>query len=114
MHLFLKGTDTLAGSSGLHRIGWSVPRVEIGYWRRTSFAGHGYITEAVRGITAFAFDSLGAGRVEIRCDPLYHRSVRVAERAGFRLEGGLRNFERSPGGGLRNTLIFAMLPEGET
>ncbi|MBA2345697.1 MAG: GNAT family N-acetyltransferase [Rubrobacter sp.] len=111
MHLFLKGTDTLVGSSGLHRIDWSVPRVEIGYWCRTSFTGQGYITEAVRGITAFAFDSLGAGRVEIRCDSLNHSSVRVAERAGFRVEGELRNFERSPDGGLKNTLVFAMLPE---
>ena len=35
--LFLKGTDTLVGSSGLHRIDWSVPKFEIGYWIRTSF-----------------------------------------------------------------------------
>jgi hypothetical protein len=26
LHLLLKGTDTLVGSSGLHRIDWSVPR----------------------------------------------------------------------------------------
>jgi RimJ/RimL family protein N-acetyltransferase len=111
MHLFLKGKDTLVGSSGLHRIDWSVPKFEIGYWCRTSFAGHGYITEAVRGITAFAFDALGARRVEIRCDPLNKRSARVAERAGFRLEGELRNAEVAPGGTLRNTLIFSLIPE---
>jgi hypothetical protein len=29
--LFLKGTNTLVGGSGLHRIDWSVPRFEIGY-----------------------------------------------------------------------------------
>jgi len=111
MHLFLKGTDALVGSSGLHRIDWSAPKFEIGYWRRTSFAGQGYTTEAVRGIAAFAFDSLGARRVEIRCDSLNLRSIKVAERAGFGLEGELRNAEASPDGSLRNTLIFAMLPE---
>ena len=31
MHLWLKGTETLVGSSGLHRIDWGVPKSEIGY-----------------------------------------------------------------------------------
>lgn len=111
LHLFLKGTETLVGASGLHRIDWSVPRFEIGYWCRTSFVGHGYITEAVRGITRFAFDHLGARRVEIRSDPLNRRSASVAERAGFRLEGELRNAELGADGEPRNTLVFSMIPE---
>ncbi len=111
MHLFLKGADTLIGSSGLHRIDWDVPRFEIGYWLRTGFTGHGYMTEAVKGIAAFAFDELGAKRVEIKCDPANTKSVKVAERCGFRLEGELRNNEKSPNGELRNTLLFSMLPE---
>lgn len=111
MHLFLKDTDTLIGSSGLQGIDWDVPRFEIGYWLRTSFTGGGYMTEAVRAIAAFAFDELEAKRVEIRCDPLNERSVRVAERSGFRLEGELRNHEKKPNGELRNALVFSMLPE---
>ncbi len=109
--LFLKGTGTLVGGSGLHRINWEVPKFEIGYWIRTRFAGQGYMTEAVGGIMAFAFDSLGARRVEIRCDSLNRRSARVAERAGFYLEGELRNAEVGPGGEPRNTLVFSMIPE---
>lgn len=84
MFLFLKETGALVGGSGLHRIDWSVPKFEIGYWCRTRFAGHGYITEAVRGLGAFAFDQLGARRVEILCDSRNHRCVRVAELAGIR------------------------------
>ncbi|CAN5567151.1 GNAT family N-acetyltransferase [soil metagenome] len=110
MHLFLKGTKTLVGSSGLHRIEWSIPQFEIGYWLRTSFTGHGYMTEAVRGIAAFAFDELGAKRVEIKCDSTNAKSLRVAERCGFRLEGELRNNEKSPSGELRDTLVYSMLP----
>ena len=109
--LFLKGTNTLVGSSGLHRMDWSVPRFEIGYWCRTRFVGRGYITEAVRGITSFAFGHLSARRVEIRCDTLNGRSVRVAERAGYRLEGELRNAEVGADGEPRNVLVFSMIPE---
>jgi RimJ/RimL family protein N-acetyltransferase len=109
MHLFLRETGTLIGSSGLHRIDWSVPKFEIGYWCRTPFVGRGYATEAVRGISAFAFDTLDAKRVEIRCDPLNRPSARVAERAGFRLEGELRNDAVGTDGMPRNTSVFSMI-----
>jgi len=110
LHLYLRGTDTLVGSSGLQRIDWEVPKFEIGYWCRTSFTGRGYITEAVLGITEFACGTLGARRVEIRCDPRNLPSVRVAERAGFELEGRLHNSEVGTDGRARDTLIFALTP----
>jgi len=108
---FLKGTGTLVGGSGLHRMDWSVPRFEIGYWCRTRFAGNGYVTEAVRGITTFTFEHLGARRVEIRCDSLNRRSARVAERAGYSLEGELRNAEVGTDRRLRNILVFSVISE---
>lgn len=108
--LFRKGTETLVGSSGLHRIDWKVPSVEIGYWARTPYTGKGYITEAVIGITAFAFEEIGARRVEIRCDALNERSAAVARRAGFALEATLRNEDRHHlTGELRDTLLFARI-----
>ncbi len=111
MMLLLKGTDTIVGGSGLHRIDWAVPKFEIGYWARTQYAAHGYITEAVNGITAFAFDVLGAARVEIRCDVRNERSVAVARRAGYSLEGTLHYDARDHFGALRNTHIFARTRE---
>jgi RimJ/RimL family protein N-acetyltransferase len=112
MHFYLKGSETLVGSSGLHRIDWEVPKFEIGYWCRTRFSGRGYTTEAVRGIAAFAFEALGAKRVEIRCDPLNRPSARVAERAGFHLEGKLRNDALGTDKTLRNTLVFSAIAPG--
>jgi RimJ/RimL family protein N-acetyltransferase len=111
LHLYLKGTATLVGSSGLQGIDWDVPKFEIGYWCRTGFTGRGYMTEAVLGITEFAFDTLGARRVEIRCDSRNLTSARVAERAGFLLEGELHNNEVGTDGSARYTLIFALTPE---
>lgn len=106
--LWCKATGALVGGSGMHRIDWEVPAVEIGYWVRTSRAGQGYITEAVNAITTFAFDVIGAHRVEIRCDEHNERSAAVARRAGFELEGILRNEARQHLSlELRNTMIFA-------
>ena len=107
--LLLKGTHTLVGGSGLHGIDWQVRRFEIGYWVRRRFAGQGYITEAVRGITRFAFETLAARRVEIHCDARNERSQAVARRAGYELEATLRKHMLAPDGELRDTLIFVRL-----
>ena len=99
------------GGSGLHRIDWSVPAFEIGYWLRTSVWGMGYVSEAVRLLCGLAFDTLHGQRVEIRCDAKNARSIAVPRRTGFAEEGCLRNQCRDGSGGLRDTLIFAMTPE---
>ena len=96
-------------ASGLHSIEWSVPRLEIGYWVRSAFEGQGYVREAVAALTCLAFDTLGAARVEIRCDADNVRSAAVARASGYVEEACLRQHERKPDGGLRDTLVFAHL-----
>ena len=108
---FLRSTDEFVLACGLHHCDWDVPKFEIGYWCRTSYQGHGYVTEAVRALTRVGFEQLGANRIEIRCDARNSRSRRVAERAGYRLEAELKNDSRAPDGLLRNTLIYALLPD---
>ena len=112
LFLFLKGTNTLVGGSGLHRINWDIPKFEIGYWCRKRFQGQGYITESTEAITTFAFETLGAKRVEIRCDSKNVRSRRIPDRLGFQLEGTFRNDSLSPAGELRDTLVFAKIRDG--
>src|SRR5947209_2340919 len=63
------------GGSGFHLRNWESRYFEIGYWLRVSACGRGYMTEAVRLLTDYAFNSLKANRVEIRCD---ERNVRSA------------------------------------
>jgi ribosomal-protein-serine acetyltransferase len=111
--LFLKETGQFVGKPSLFRLDWSVPRGEIGYWIRTSLAGQGLMTEAAGAITAFAFDTLGFARVEIRCDPRNVRSAAIAERLGYTREGCLRNDSRDRNGRLRDTLVYARIREGE-
>lgn len=106
--LFLRGTNTVVGGSGLHQIDWAVPKFEIGYWVRTSFAGQGYIKEAVTAVSHFAFATLEAKRVEIRCDANNVRSAAIPPKLGFVHEGTLRQDGRHHlSGELRDTMIFA-------
>jgi RimJ/RimL family protein N-acetyltransferase len=110
LNLYRKSDGLFVGGSGLHRIDWTVPRFEIGYWVRTSLQGQGYITEAVLGLTDFCFKVLGANRIEIRCDARNLRSAAVARRAGYKLEACLRHNLRDVNGDLYDTLIFSKLP----
>ncbi|MEP6985213.1 MAG: GNAT family protein [Chloroflexota bacterium] len=115
MLLFRKSDGLYVGGSGLHRIDWSVPAFEIGYWVRTSLEGKGYISEAVRGITNFGFGVLGGERIEIRCDTRNTRSANVAKSSGYTLESTLRHDSWATDGTLRDTYIFGMIrPEWET
>ena len=107
--IFERSSGTFAGGCGLHRINWDVPLMEIGYWVRTSMCGRGYATESTRRLLAYAMETLGAVRVEIRVDDRNTASQRVAERAGFELEGVFRNIDRGTDGELRDMRIYARL-----
>lgn len=108
---FEASSERYLGGSGLHPRGWDVPAFEIGYWIRASAEGHGYVAETVRLLTDFAFESLGAQRVMIRCDARNTRSAAVAERLGFVREAHLRNEVRThTDSALRDTLVFSLVP----
>lgn len=110
-YIFIKESNTFIGCAGLHRIDWSIPKVEIGYWVKASYQGHGYATEVSQWLTQFAFNELGVNRVEIRCDDNNTRSKSVAEKLGFVLEGVLRNDTLTPDGKLRSTAVFSRVKQ---
>lgn len=108
--VFLKETGEFVASSGLHKIDWSIPKFEIGYWIDSRFSGNGYVTEAVKGISDFTFRELNAKRLEIRCDAKNTKSRAIPEKLGFTLEGILKNDDRAPDTNqLRDTCIYAKI-----
>jgi RimJ/RimL family protein N-acetyltransferase len=107
--LLLKEADIVVGSSGLHRMDWSVPKFEVGFWGRSTFRGKGYVTEGVEAIVKFAFTKLGARRVEAFPDEVNVRSCKICERLGFVLEGTLRHERIDPDGTLRSTRVYSKI-----
>ncbi len=108
-NMYLKDTGSLIGVIALWNIDWDVPKFEIGYFLRSSFEGQGYATEAVNGITQFAFDQLGALRIQITSPAQNEPSWRVAERAGYNLEGILRNNYRDIDGNLVDSKYYSKI-----
>lgn len=106
--VFETATGRYLGGTGFHTVNWRLRSFEIGYWLRTSAAGHGYMTEAVRLLVTLAFEQLAGRRLTILCDRLNVRSRAIPERLGFVLEGTLRKDSITPGGDVRDTMVWAM------
>jgi len=75
----------------LNQRGW-----EIGYWTPTPLAGRGYATLTTKLLTLYAFDLLGADRVQVLIDESNVKSLRVAQKCGFLEEGRLSNVTTEP------------------
>ncbi len=85
--IFTKDNGRFIGCTGFHAIDWDLRKFETGYWIRSSETGKGYITEATKAVTRFAFEHFKARRLEIRCDAENLKSKAIPERLGFKLEG---------------------------
>lgn len=105
-----RDTGELVGGSGLHNPDWELRRFEIGYWGNAAHSGHGYMTEGVKALADHAIQHMGARRLEITCDERNVSSWKLAERAGFRFEGLLRNERLDQDGNPRNTKVYSRVP----
>jgi len=105
--IFDKQTGQFIGGTGFHTIEWEVPRLEIGYWIRTSRSGEGLMTEAVNAQTQYAIKQLNMRRIEIRCDIINLRSKKIPERLGYHLESVMKASRVEPvTGKISDTLVY--------
>lgn len=111
MGIFARDNGQVLGSIGLTPDQWDLPSFEIGYWLHQFAEGHGYMSESVRLVIAYCFETLTAERVAICCDARNDRSRAVPERLGFTHEGTHRSDHRGTDGTLRDTMIWAMTPD---
>jgi ribosomal-protein-alanine N-acetyltransferase len=111
--VFDGGDDRLLGGIALTNVQRGVTQsASLGYWLGRSELGHGYMTDAVRTMTAFAFHSLRLHRLEAATQPQNAASIRVLERCGFVREGYAREYLRIDGN-WRDHLLFGLVaPSG--
>jgi ribosomal-protein-serine acetyltransferase len=79
------------GGCGINQIDYNNSSANLGYWIRSSRAGHGAAPAAARLLAAWGLSTLRLKRVEIVVATGNTRSQRVAEKAGAKREGILRN-----------------------
>lgn len=86
----VRSGQELAGLVSLVKIEWGHHRAELGYWFGAGFQGRGLATQSCRRLLDFAFGELCLNRVAIRTSAENKRSVALAKRLGFSVEGRLR------------------------
>jgi ribosomal-protein-alanine N-acetyltransferase len=64
---------------------------ELGYWLSEDFWGHGITSEAVPAVTEYCFENFPLRRIYAEPYANNPASARVLEKAGFALEGRLKN-----------------------
>jgi RimJ/RimL family protein N-acetyltransferase len=100
---------TFLGMTALVTIDWDARQAEVGYIVAPEARGRGIAQRTLALVSAWVFEVLGLKRLEARIEPGNERSVRVAERAGFRRDGVLRSVHFKEG--MRCDLaVYSLLP----
>ncbi len=87
----VRPSPELVGTLGYHmwvREGGN--RARVGYELLREHRRRGIMTEALRAILAYGFETMGLNRVEVLTDPKNTASIGLLENLGFRREGVLR------------------------
>ena len=102
-------TGQYLGFAAIVRLDQEGRQGEIGYVVSPHARGRGAAKAAVDLLTAWGLDTLGLQRLELRIDTDNEPSSRVAERAGYRLDGVLRSLAFKEGR-RTDTSVWSRLP----
>jgi len=81
------GNDKVIAGCGLWRIVREHYRAEIGYAALPQYWNQGIISEAIKAVCDFGFNTIGIHSIEANLNPGNIRSARVLEKNGFVKEG---------------------------
>lgn len=105
------GTGALLGSVSLHSIDRAQGNAQVGYWTVPAARGRSVAARAVDAACRWVFAVVALERVEL-CHAVENAaSGRVAEKAGFVLEGRLRRSYRYGDGARHDELIWSRLSD---
>jgi RimJ/RimL family protein N-acetyltransferase len=102
----------VAGTSSYVDIVVADARLEIGATAyHPALWGTAVNADAKLQLLRYAFEDLGAGRVQLKTDVRNARSQRAIAALGARYEGTLRRYQRRADGTVRDTAIFSVTAE---
>ncbi len=90
MGIWMKKDSLFVGEIWIEPNQWDVPSFELGWFLDKGVQGKGVATEAARRSLAFLFTDLHAHKVIVVTRDTNHRSIKLAERLGFKREGHFR------------------------
>ena len=104
----VKGDPKLIGVIGHYRIQLENYRAEIGYMILPEFNGQGIVTEAVKEVVKYGFETMKLHSIEAVIDPDNVASANVLEKNGFVKEAHLKENEFHEGR-FYDSVIYSIL-----
>ncbi|MFX1566553.1 MAG: GNAT family N-acetyltransferase [Promethearchaeota archaeon] len=90
MGIWTKTTTSYIGELWIEPQNWEVPSFELGWFLDKGAQGKGLATEATQLSLDFIFHHLHAHKIIVITRDTNHRSIKLAERIGFKREGHFR------------------------
>ena len=101
------GNEPIGGISVVH-MNEDISMVHIGYCLGRAWWRRGIMSEALKAVTNFMFDTVEVNRVEARHDPRNPNSGKVMQKCGMKYEGTLRSADRN-NQGICDACYYALL-----
>lgn len=105
-----KETGKMIGSINFLHVKEKHSYAEIGYLLHRGYWNKGLMTEALKEVLKFGFETMGLNRIVIHCDARNIGSYRVMEKNGLTYEGTLRQ-ERFTKGEYIDLMVYSILKE---
>lgn len=103
---------TVVGTTSYLEISLDDARLEIGSTMYTPAVWASAVNPDTKlQLLSYAFDELGAGRVQLKTDVRNTRSQQAIARLGAHYEGTLRRHKRRPDGSVRDSVLFSLIAE---
>lgn len=90
-----QATGRVIGNISVVNLIEAVEEAQIGYCMSRSFWGQGIMTEALRAVEDYLFETVGVNRIAASHDANNPKSGRVMDKAGMRQEGVMRQGGRN-------------------
>lgn len=101
------GNEPIGDISVVH-MNEDISMVHIGYCLGRAWWRRGIMSEALKAVTDFMFDTVEVDRVESRHDPMNPNSGKVMQKCGMKYEGTLRSADRN-NQGICDACYYALL-----
>jgi ribosomal-protein-alanine N-acetyltransferase len=109
--IFRLGDNALLGGATLGNVRRGVAQSgTLGYWIGRPYSRQGYMSDAIKAVIAFAFETLQLHRLEAACLPANKASQGVLRKVGFQQEGYARRY-LCINGEWCDHLLFALLAD---
>ena len=102
-------TNTIVGFLDLKNIDWSIPKSEMGLYIDEAYASKGISTKAFLIFQDYCFKTYGFKKLFLRTHSKNYAARKIAEHAGFEIEGTIRRDYITTSGELVDLIYYGKL-----